>query len=206
MSKLEEELLRALAPPPLPEDVHSRLLAHSARLATAPGAGIAALLSTKLAVAGAVGAIGVAGAVGLAPIAEPVRTLAPPAPAAVAPPPRRVAVPAPEPLVVSLEALPAEVPRPQRRAKTDPLREESELVTAMQTALGRGEASRALSLAREHERRFASGQLGTTVRVLSARALESLGETAEAKREAARLVEQDPSSVHASEARRVIGE
>jgi hypothetical protein len=86
----------------------------------------------------------------------------------------------------------------------DALDQETELVGAIQRTLAAGDAQGALALARDHQRRFPEGQLGTTTRLLVSRALGKLGRAAAAKRQAALLLERDPASVHAEEARHIV--
>lgn len=200
------ELLRALKPPPIPPEVHARLVLRVTELGATPAAGLVTGLTAKLGLAGTIGLAGIAAAVAVGETAEPPQAAVGAAvPAVVAPAPPS-AVPsrrAPE-TVISVEELPREAPAPARRRVRDTLGEETELVAAARDALARGDAQRALSLVRAHEQRFARGQLRATAAVLATRALAKLGRTDDARREAARLVEREPSSLHAEEAEGVV--
>jgi hypothetical protein len=200
------EVLRAATPVVIPAEVHGRLALHATKLAATPGAG-AGVLSTQLGLAGALGGAAIVAAlVAGAPTppspAEP-QPLAIPAPRPVVNPVQPAPAAAPAEAIVDVDDLPV-APVPKSRSPRPTLGAEAKLVGEMQDALARGDVERALSLARTHDRRFPTGQLRSTVAVLATRALERLGRSHDAKRRAAQLVEDAPSSVHAEEAERVL--
>ena len=202
------ELLRAQAPVAIPADVHLRLAASATKLAAAPSAGLASLLTVKLGLAGTIGAAGIAAVVASG---APTEVLQPQVAMQVSAPKISIAIPIPEEQVIPVDALPLEAPK-QKSSKTthgppaDTLAAETKLVSGMQDALTQGNPARALELARAYEQRFSGGQLSATAGMLATRALERLGRGADARERAAELVEREPSSVHTAEAVKILAD
>ncbi|RYZ05435.1 MAG: hypothetical protein EOO73_19485 [Myxococcales bacterium] len=121
----------------------------------------------------------------------------PPAPAAQPP---AVTLPAePAPLVV--EPAPSVAPLPPKRGPApDTLAEEAELLERARRSLASGPGP-ALTLLRQHETRFPSGQLAAERLFLTVQALERAGDHAGAKRSAESLVRRFPRSVYAAQVR-----
>ncbi len=72
---------------------------------------------------------------------------------------------------------------------------EADLLVRARAAVG-GDPARALSLVKEHERRFPGGALVQEREVIAVSALVGLGRMSEARPRAARFLEQHPSSVY----------
>jgi hypothetical protein len=132
-------------------------------------------------------------------------------PTAAAPPPLPTLseVPLPEPGPRAEASSPPEAPttgrppepspapnaRPSASSRHDGGLEELQLLSRARRADARGDFSEVLALASEHERTFPAGRLAEEREVLRVRALVGLGQTAQARKVAARFRRQFPRSV-----------
>lgn len=206
------ELLRALDPPAAPPAVVQAALVRNLSGLVAgsslKAAGLA--LWAKVSLVGAL-VLAVGGAVYV------VRSSAQP-PAAAPPPAPHVAVVAPAPVSTSVTPAAAEAPAPPPRAAPperaksaaapsvprDALAEEEALLETARRALT-SDPARALALLRKHQSQFPSGQLSAERLYLSVDALQRLGNTSAAKREAAALTKYYPNSAYARRVPALLG-
>lgn len=98
------------------------------------------------------------------------------------------------------------VPRPSAGASAPPdVSEELALLDRARRDLARGDASAALAVLTEHDRRFRSGELGPEAEVLRVEALLAAGRRAEAARLARILLAKRPHSPYKVRLRRLLG-
>lgn len=213
------ELLRELRPPQsLPPSVQAALVRDLSGLVAGSSLKAAGLaLWVKASFAGVL-VLGAGGAVYLSRSAAP-------APAEVQPPASRP--PAARPLAVATATAPpalptaadtsaagpapaASAPAPDKAksaaapAPRDALAEEEALLEAARRASA-SDPARALSLLRKHQSQFPSGQLSAERLYLSVEALQRLGNTSAAKREAATLIKYYPNSAYARRVPALLG-
>jgi hypothetical protein len=112
----------------------------------------------------------------------------------------------PAPVDEAKDNKPAPVaPRPESRARTVSLTEETEAVDAARSALARGEARSALSALDSYARKYPRGRLALEAEVLRIDALDKSGQRESAKRRAETFLRNHPKSVLASRVRRILG-
>jgi hypothetical protein len=93
-----------------------------------------------------------------------------------------------------LKEVPAQASKSNARTGSDALAEELELVRGAQSELSKGRAAKALTLLDQYFQRFPSGILRPEAKVARVRALCLTGRKAEAERQAARFVQNNPDS------------
>jgi hypothetical protein len=209
------QLLEAARPAQsMPADVHARLLVRASELAATPAAaGVSALLASKPAVFGLT-AVAVAGTLAAVRPALPHDTVIDTRTPSVAATTDDKGEPASPPVIagtaelptVRIDDLPIERRTPQPRlqnAVSASLAAELEIVDHARRAL-ESDPELALRLADEHARRFPNGQLVASRDAVKMRALQILGRTEPARATARTLLERDPQSLHAAEARRTL--
>ncbi|NUP05660.1 MAG: hypothetical protein HOW73_06325 [Polyangiaceae bacterium] len=118
------------------------------------------------------------------------RTTATPSASSVASSPRIATAPS-KPAEANITSDAASAPAVE---SVDVLKEEAALLASAQSALGKGQAARALELTNEHETRFPKGALSFERRAVHAMALCALGRGTEGRREAQAIVDRAPGT------------
>lgn len=201
LSEEARSLLGAIERPQAPSVTKQAELAAKLAVGTTPAAPVA-LSGSAWSKVVLVGAAVVAGGVWLASelSSEPATTMpqsplvvaprAPPAPLSAEPP---ESAPAPN---GALESPPPAPAPPKKPSSRDTLAEEEALLERARRAAA-SSPSEALSLLRQHQRRFPSGQLAAERQFLSVDVLTRLGDRAGAERQTEALIRQYPKSVYA---------
>ena len=222
------ELLEAASPlAPMPYEAHVKAVACVTELASAKAAPVLTLLSGKTLSAALVGGVTCAAvAFGTPPdrpeksstlASQPAAQVATVAATAAAPKPAAPETPVEEPDdVVAFEDLPEATGRETQPKSSvigrqhdaqaisgGRLSEEATLVERARRSVA-GNPALALSLSRQHARRFPQGQLRSASRSVAIEALRRLGRADEARAHARVLLAEQPRGLYAERARRLL--